>query len=245
VESDLASPSKQVIVVRSADGDMQRFAPRLECLGVEVHEVADLGQARTVLDAMVPDGSVLFLPGRHLSPNLKRDLAELTSVFPNLALVAVGKLPDKAERKQLRSAGVRLALWEPFDDGTLRFQLNRAVEGRRVDQRRGDTRIPTYLLARVHVGDRTKDAIVYSLSRSGAFLETTRASMEGARIGVELRLPSRPMRVNAVVVFANVTGNLQRPNLPMGMGVRFTDLDAEDDKAICHYVTERSAQLEI
>ena len=105
--------------------------------------------------------------------------------------------------------------------------------------------MPTYLLARVFQGDRHKDAVVYSLSEGGSFLETPRASMEGALIEVELKLPGHPIRLPAEVVFANVPGNLQRPNLPLGMGVRFTNNQSADADALHDYVMQRFEQLEV
>jgi hypothetical protein len=125
----------------------------------------------------------------------------------------------------------------------LRFQVNRALNGDRADHGRAKPRVPTFLVARIHSGGRTKDAVVYSLSETGAFLETPRASMDGAAIEVELRLPGEVLTVHAQVVFSNVPGNLQRPNLPLGMGVHFGDMPRDARKRITEYVDDRMQQM--
>ena len=161
-----------------------------------------------------------------------------------LCFVAVGKLPERRARRRLRAAGVRLALWEPFDEGALRFQVNRAISGDPLDQR-SDLRVPTHLMARVVIGERTKDTVVYSMSLKGAFLETPRASMDQSQFEIEIRLPTGLIRMRAQVIYSNVPGNLQRPNLPLGMGVLFDGASKEDSKALRSYVRERSAGFEV
>jgi hypothetical protein len=56
-------------------------------------------------------------------------LAMLGRLAPNRTLTAVacGRAPTLDDRKRLVSAGVTLALYEPIDDGGLRFQMNRAL----------------------------------------------------------------------------------------------------------------------
>ena len=69
--------------------------------------------------------------------------------------------------------------------------------------------------------------------------------MSGAKIGIQLRLPDQEISTRGEVIFCNVPGNLQRPNLPLGMGVRFDDLDRQSQKAILAYVQLRLAELEV
>jgi hypothetical protein len=47
------------------------------------------------------------------------------------------------------------------------------------------------------------------------------------------------------VVSTNVPGNLNRPNLPMGMGVQFLDAAPGARSALNGYVEERQADFEI
>jgi len=161
----------------------------------------------------------------------------------DLGFVVTGPLPNPETRDRLRGAGLRLALWEPFDDGALRFQLNRARHHK--GSGRDELRIPTTLMARIIAADRPRDAIIYNLSARGAFLETPRAQLRGALIEIEIPLPSGVVRAHARVRFHNVAGNLLRTNLPLGMGIEFTGVPRDATEAIRVYVQERAKAFEV
>jgi hypothetical protein len=241
------SITNTVILVEGEPGRLNELARRIRLQGAEPILVADTAEAATLLPE--PDDSVaavlidVALAGR----GLKKDLSRLRAAARNLELffLAVGEQAAPGVRKKLRSAGVRYALWEPFDDATLRFQLNRAWNADRDDHKRSGPRIPTYLHAQVGGGQRVKDGVVYSLSLQGAFLETPRASMAGATVDLAIRLPGCFIETKARVVFANVPGNLQRPNLPLGMAVRFEKLEGDTGKKLKAYVNDRIAELEV
>lgn len=230
-----------IVMLEAEDGSAETLAERIQQLNVDPILVSSLDEIRQLLT----DGRQLVsglllptnLPGGLDPRTLKKELKALASLAEaDLVLVAYGKTPDKDTRKRLRSAGLRLALWEPIEDTILRFQINRAVSGDTNDHNRKRARVATDLFARVYVGDREKDARVYSLSSGGAFLETPRATVDGARVDVELHLPDRSLVTPAEVVFSNVPGNLQRPNLPLGMGVSFDRLTREHSRAIDAYI---------
>lgn len=236
-----------VILVQSLDGSTNSLVERIGALGIETVLVDDLTEARRTFEERRVLVTSVLIPTDLPVGDLKRELRDLRRVGPSsgIKFVSVGKSPGPDERRKLAAAGLELALWEPYDDGTLRFQLNRAIGGDRDEHDRVVPRVPTYLLARVFVGERAKDAVVYSLSEGGAFLETPRASMDGARMEVELRLPASPVRVKAEVIYSNVPGNLQRPNLPLGMGVCFEDVSLEDMTIIRDYVKQRLLELNV
>lgn len=239
--------SQRIVLVECGAGSVDDLASRARSLGVDPIVVPGLEAAEEVLGDGGGPVLAICLPTELSLRNLKKALRQLRSVGPasGLTFVSVGRAPDRSERKQLRNAGMQLALWEPYDDGTLRFQLNRALTGDRADSGRVAKRAPTFLMARIEIGGRTKDAILYSLSESGAFLETPRASMDGAGIQLWMHLPGRTIEARAVVIFTNVPGNLQRPNLPLGMGCRFDGLPDEDRKAVKDYVEGRLAELTV
>jgi len=142
----------------------------------------------------------------------------------DLVGLVFGERPAPEASESFEQLGFTLTLWQPFDDHTLRFQLNRAfLRGRRMGAARTELRVPMDCRARVSGGHRSKEAFVYSLSRRGAFLATPRPSATGARVEVNLMLPDRQLTLPARVMHTNVPGNLQRACAPIGMGVRFLD----------------------
>lgn len=160
-----------------------------------------------------------------------------------LRFVAVGQRPSPDALVRLRDAGVDLALWEPWDDGRLRFQLNRALAAPDQESVRRDQRAPTDWRARIQGGAGEKEALVYSLSPGGAFLATPRPSMRGARVSVVLPLPAGNLALEGRVVYTNVPGNLQRPELPVGMGVEFDAPSNEAERELRHSVAQTLLSL--
>jgi len=241
------SPRGHMIVLESLDGGSQKIAERMLPLGVEPIIVSNVTEAASILEERRVLVTAVLFPTDGSTQNLKKEVKKLRTVGPatGLIFVSYGTPPQASERKKLKSAGLTIGLWEPYDDATLRFQLNRALTGDRDEHMRATTRVPTYMLARICVGERTKDAIVYSLSVGGAFLETPRASMDGAQLEVELRLPEGPIRMKSTVVYSNVPGNLQRPNLPLGMGVTFESVGDAEARQIAAFVNYRLNELNV
>jgi hypothetical protein len=101
------------------------------------------------------------------------------------------------------------------------------------------------LAAQVFQAGRQKPARVYTLSSGGAYLETPRPTMRGARVEVEMAIGAGPVRAVGVVVYTNVPGNLHRTNLPVGMGVRFSDLSDPASAALRRLVAEASLALSL
>lgn len=178
-----------------------------------------------------------------------RDAARLREAGPRegLQLVAVGARPDAQGIDRLRKAGLRFACFEPWTDSELRFILNRAIydPGRARIKVRDGLRVPTNLMGRVFGGAGEKPVLIYNVSVGGAYLETHRPNPVGARVEVELPLPPGPIRIQGRVVSTNVPGNLRRPNLPLGMGVRFESPDATACERLEAYVTERARNFEL
>ena len=244
-----ARVTNPVLLVEGSPGRTSDLARRIRLQGAEPIQAVGIAEAAGLLPAPGADTGIcaVVVDAELASRGLKKELQRLRAGAGGLDLfyLAFGEAPENSARRQLRSADVRHALWEPFDDATLRFQLNRAWNADRDDHKRANPRIPTYLHAQVGGGQRVKDGVVYSLSVQGAFIETPRASMAGALVELAVRLPSCFIETQARVVFANVPGNLQRPNLPLGMAVRFESLDAATSKQLKSFVKDRLSELEV
>jgi len=155
---------------------------------------------------------------------------------PHLRFAAAGQEPGRRELEELHEAGVEFALWKPFDDAALRFVLNEAHQDPNSAESRNVLRAPTAMLARVFSAAGQKAALVYNLSERGAFLETLRPTSAKGHVRVELPLPTGTVTLAARVVTTNVPGNIQKPNLPMGMGVEFTDVPEETRHTLAEHV---------
>jgi len=238
------SKDRCALLLDGPSGRLAGLRDRLAGLGLQAILTSDPAEAGRVLAGPTPPGVALLVP-EFGGAALREALVSLVEKAPerDLGFVATGPAPSLDTRIRLRAAGVRLALWEPFDDGALRFQLNRARH--RKEDGRDEIRIPTTLLARILAADRPRDAIIYNLSARGAFLETPRAQLRGAQIEIEIPLPSRVVRVRARVRFHNVAGNLQRPNLPFGMGIEFTGVPRDDTDVLRLYVEERAKAFQV
>ncbi len=221
------------------------LAARLVRLGVEPVRVEDLLEAASVVRSRSYSFSAVLLPASLPAAGIDETLSSMRKAGAVLPAMAYGKMPDANQRKALRQAGVLLALWDGYDERILRFQLNRLVSGEQISAARATRRAPTHAPARILVGGREKQGTLYSLSEGGCFVETPRASMDGARLRTLFELDGERFDIDGTVAFANVPGNLQRPNLPLGMGIRFDSADDETRKSIARVITDRLAALEI
>lgn len=180
-------------------------------------------------------------PATNLRDALKTVRVQLDS--RNLIFLATGPRLDRFALAPWRDAGVKLALWDPVGDHTLRFQLNRAYAAAQARVPRGELRIPTEWHARVFVAGRTKSVEVYSLSGGGAYLATRQPCMKGAEITVKLPLRERSVMLESEVIYTNVPGNLRSDKLPDGMAIRFANSGGPGIEIIRETVAETAATL--
>jgi CheY-like chemotaxis protein len=235
-----------MLVLDAGSVQMRRLATRLQRMGYAVRAAKTPDQAERLLRshagaigaAVIP----VDLPAFDLGSAL-RFLRRLEA-SGELNFLAAGHKPEPEQRHLLREAGVELALWDPVDEHTLRFQANRALAGSEIVRgERTVLRAPTNWSVSVWAGDRRKPARIYVLSSAGAFLATARPSLPGTTIQVELPFKSTPIRVDARVMMTNVPGNLMKDNLPMGMGVRFENAPGNVESALSIWAERRLENL--
>jgi len=236
-------PQRLVLVLGDHATPLSSLAERTRRLG---HPVA---RAKTPLNALelaeergYRFGTALVEP---LLPvvDLERALTKLQDhpSSEGLIFIATGDRPDADGCDHLRRAAVKLALWEPVGNHALRFQLNRALAGGRDERLRANLRVPMEMPVRIWSAGREKQALIYSLSSGGAFLETTRPCLTGADITIELQLPRGTVGIEGRVLYTNVPGNLHSDSLPNGMGVRFREAPTKAHRGIERAVSEQAA----
>jgi len=243
--------SQSVLVVDAGGHPLEALAERLRLLGIPTVRAKTGGEARVALADPRHSIGAVVIPPDPPTLDLPVALRALTAApgGNRRTLLVAGPRPDAETRARLREAGARLALFEPFDDHTLRFQVNRALaEGTTDYTPRGALRAPIDWPVEVRSGRRTRPARLYSLSARGAFLATPGPSLRDALVHVVLPLAPRggtPLRVAGQVVSTNVPGNLRRRNLPLGMGVRFIGLRDEAVRVLDQWAQDRAAALAV
>jgi len=231
------------ILVYSPEGELQELLGRLLLNHFRGRVAHDLEEATGIVRSNEPTIHAAIVPVSLPTERLGPELAQLRQAARSqrLCFVVAGPRPGEDCLARLRTAGIDFTLFEPSGDTELRFVLNQATHDGAGGERRDNLRVPTSLVARVHSPAGTKLALVYSLSRTGAYLETPRPSQESAVVEVELPIPDGTLTLAATVMSTNVTGNLRRENLPRGMGIRFDRLEEDEKLQLKSYIEDRAA----
>lgn len=241
---------RTLLLVDAGSSPMEALSLRLRQMDFHVVRAKTIDHASEALaDARFRVGAVVVPPDLPVL-DLERSLHAFRSVDPDrippLSIVVSGERPDADQRGRLRRAGVGWGLWTPVEDNTLRFQMNRALAGGGppVATRRA-LRVPTNWPLAVSASGREKPAKLYSVSVRGGYLATPRPSMTRAIVHLTLPLPEGDMLVSGEVVATNVPGNLVKPNLPIGMAVRWSGLERAEVNRIQVFVDDRDDRLRL
>ncbi len=242
------SEDKTLLVVDAGAGPLEDLALHLREQRYRVVRVKTMDEGVTALRDPRYAVAAAVVPPDLPALDLERAIVAFRSggAAESLPLLAAGQRPDADLRARLRRTGVEYALWRPVDEHTLRFQINRALAGGDPLVRSRDAlRVPTPWPVRIRSGRRDKTGRVYTVSEHGAFLATARPSLPQSTLHFNLPLPGLEVRIAARVVMTNVPGNLEKKNLPIGMGVRFTGHSAETEEALRAFATERAEMLRV
>jgi hypothetical protein len=223
------------------------LAGRIVVLGYRALRANDMETAVDLIRRQGQPVRVVMFPVDAPFTNRADDLRRLAEASGALGLRSIvsGPQPNAAGLSALKRDGVRFALWRGFHDADLRFTLNAALYDETRGQLRPALRVPASLIARIKSVAGEKAGMLYNLSTTGAFIETTRPNMPGGRITLTIEFPDGAVETQASVVFANVPGNLQKPNLPLGMGVKFSGIAVAAAERVAKYVSERRRGYEL
>lgn len=230
---------QQVLILGPAER-ARLLAGHLLLLGYRAAGAKDLSAALRVLALASPPIRVGLLASDHGLADAAAALREIASLLPHpLQWIAIGRRPGASEIELLRGAGVHFALFDPFSDEELRFVVSEAHHAGSPEVLRIEQRVPTLVRARVTTKTGERVAVVCNLSTLGAYLATPRPAMRGGTLKIKVPLEDGEVEIQGLVVWNNVPGNLRRPNVPVGMGVRFTEVSTETTAALLRYMAER------
>ena len=239
--------SKDVLLLGANSPEMQVLGARLVRIGCRVVSAKTPEWAQALLRVGGSRIGAVVVPSDLPAVNLRGALDFMRRLAPesHLVFLGAGRDPGAAERRRMREAGVQLAIFDPIDLHTLRFQVNRALAGAKpVRGRRRTLRAPADWPALARSGGREKQGRIYSISASGAYVAVDQPWMVKSR--VELRLATQgsgALAAEGRVVMTSVPGNVMRRSLPFGMGIQFEQLSEAASVALLVYAEERFRAL--
>ena len=239
---------KDLLLLGANAPEMELLRTRLLRIGHRVVPAKTPEAAHALLRVGGARVGAVILPADLPVVDLGAALGLMRKLVPSGALVfaGAGRDPGSEARSRLRKAGVSVALFDPIDLHTLRFQVNRALAADAFPARlrRGTQRAPVDWQVVARAGGRSKEGRFYSISPSGGFVVLPQPWM--VRSDVELRgaFPDgTELRASGRVVMTNVPGNVMRASLPVGMGIRFDHLSEATSIALLLYANQRSEAL--
>lgn len=237
--------TRTILLLDGFDVSMEAVTERLRSLRMQAIRAKTADEAFALAESQAV--SAVVLPSDLLGPDAQGVVAALRACCTGdrLSFLAAGPEPGPERRRELREADVTYALFDDFDDAQLRFQINRAMASGDGLQPRSAVRVPCNAPARARTGNREKPGRLYTLSELGLFFETPRASMRGAAVDLEIQLEAQLIRASGRVAVTNVPGNVNNPKLPVGIGVRFTEISAENTQAIGDAIARVSPTLDV
>jgi PilZ domain len=231
---------QQVLILGPAER-VRFLAGHLLLLGYRAAGAKDVAAALRMLALASPPIRVGLLASDHGLPDAAEALREIATLAPKpLQWIAIGQRPEASEIESLRGAGARFALFDPFGDEELRFVVSEAHHAGSPERLRIEQRVPTLIRARVTTKTGERVAVVCNLSTLGAYLATPRPAMRGGTLQIRLPLEDAEVELQGLVMWNNVPGNLRRPNVAVGMGVRFTEVSGDASAALERFIAERA-----
>ncbi len=228
----------RILVIDGAHGGLGPIAFRMTRFSADVHLVSELAEARLFVEQEEPVlDLVIAAPELDLEP-----LALLLEQIRKLAkehvprLLFVGAEPDEARREEIRERGADWVLWEPYGDPELRFFVNAARSNRDWKLQRQSVRVPIETIAWIRASGRRGAGLLTSLSRRGAFCETSDRFEVGQPVRLEFKIDARPISIFANVARCREAGG--RDGEPAGIDVIFYEVDDVTDATLSESVEQ-------
>ena len=244
--SQLAAHRHDPILVIGPDGLFRRaLAKEVEALPAPSLVATSLTEAIDSAETFERPPQVVLVPETYIDDDFETALAELRirAGAPDLVPIAFGRAPGDERRREIRDAGVELALFGRFGRHALRFQINRAISPWSERPPRGEQRAPMEWRTRTYSSGKEKAVRCYSLSSGGAYFVTPRPWVVGSDIALELPIGRDRLLVSGRILYTNMGGD--RNGLPRGMAVAFRPLSEHIQQVIRDDVETTHEGLEV
>ena len=135
-----------VLLVDGGEGRLDELTDRLRGLGIGSIKASNPEDAEQILRSGEGSISAILIAVDPPTSELRRTVSSMRGSCSSeeVGIIVVGPKPDKKGLKLLRKAKLEHGLWEPFDDGALRFQMNRVFCRELESDNRRASRVPTY-----------------------------------------------------------------------------------------------------
>jgi hypothetical protein len=236
------SEERYALVFDSEVDSLGAVALRLLRMGIDVVYAQPGDEALLLADDVSDRVQALIVPPSVSTVELGRISQRLAGSREGKppSVIVIGEPPSEEVRQELRAAGASWAVWNPDDDNALRFAVNGALTLPSELVPRSEPRVPTNLMASFSREGARTDAIAYTLSAKGAFLETPSPESVGSMLQVEIWLPSLRVTTNAKVVYVKEIRDRARASWPVGMGIVFEGMGERREARVRRYVEQRA-----
>lgn len=221
------SAETRSLVVDDGVGSVASLAVRMMRLGADVHLVQDVDEAAIFVDQDEPIVDLLVVP---LAVDLRRvaslrERLEKATPGASIRILVVGDEVDDERRAELRKARVDWLVTGSIADVDLRFFVGAARHDGSQSHRKRAIRIPLETTAWIRAGGERRVATLTSLSRRGAFVETTDGYQIGQTIRIEFKACGTHVRVFGTVTYQHQAGHPSAPYRAAGFGIVFYEPD--------------------
>ncbi len=221
-----------VLLIEPALTFAQFLKLNLTRLGYDVVHVANAENIKETVVRHAPD---LIISEVVVAGKSGLDICRLLSKESQLAKIPVVIISTDGcmeTRQAALQAGCVDYLTKPVTSRDIHELMQRHLP---FHHKRHNIRVRMLLMATVNDGRESLEQKVISMGEGGVYIETTRQSPVGAKLDLDIPLPSlsSPVRLKGEVVYVKKTADAQ---LPPGMGIKFIGMDHNTTTLLKHYM---------
>ncbi len=226
----------KVLVVEDDIPTLELMREVLTPLGVQVRLVSDSQHASTLINQEKFDGIFLDLMMPKVDGFELARLIRQSSSNKRTPIVIVTGREDKETITQAFEAGGTFFLNKPIDKGKLTRLLN-STRGSMLEERRRYKRVALQTEVKCQVGTGKITGMSVNLSQTGLLFQGDGSLVLGNVVQLSFHLPRQKLPINA-------QGTVVRADKKQRLGIRFTEIGAENRQRIRDFVASQVDTLQ-